>query len=214
VASLLFGTLPDLLGRLRGYLAAYAFYWVAFGFALPVALVGAPRLLATLRPAALPGGLAGAAVLAALLVPPVIVGATAFRERIGDVTPAILAASAAIATVNGVAEEMLWRAAPVAAFPHQPILALALPALGFGVWHLAPLIALPTGRRGGAAMLVAEELLFGLCWGSAALVTGSVSLVIVSHVATGFLGLTGFAYLRSRSGVPAPLAEPSGAGER
>ncbi|HEY3318564.1 MAG TPA: CPBP family intramembrane glutamic endopeptidase [Coriobacteriia bacterium] len=205
VMALLFGTLPYLIGRKRGYLAAFVAYWLGFGLAYPLLLVGPQRLLAMLRAAPLPGGLLGVGIALLLLGPPLGAGVICFRPRLGELTPAVLAVSALLALVNGTAEELLWRAAPVAAFPHQPLLAVVVPALGFGAWHLAPQIVLPARGRGGAAAFTAAAVVLGLCYGTVVYVTGSATLAIASHVLTDFLGLGGFAYLTTRSGKPPEL---------
>ncbi len=207
VMALLFGTLPLVLGRRTGYLAAFALYWLGFGLAYPLFLVGPAKLLAALRPAPLPAGLAGAGVALLLIGPPLGAGLTYFRPRLAELTPAVLAVSALLALANGTAEELLWRAAPVAAFPHQPLLALVVPALGFGAWHLAPQIVLPSGGRGGAGAFVLAAVVLGLCYGAVVYLTGSVVLAIASHVLTDFLGLGGLAYLPARSGAVSALAE-------
>lgn len=195
VMALLFATLPQVLGRKRGYLAAFAFYWLAFGIGYPLLVVGPERLSALTGRPVLPAGVGGIAAAAALIVPPLIAGLTVFRRRLSEATPAVLLVSAVVALANGTAEELLWRAAPIATWPDQYLLAVAVPALGFGVWRIAPLIARPSGRPGGPFAFVAASILFGLLWGGVAYVTGSVTLAIASHVATDFLGLGGFAYV-------------------
>jgi len=206
VMALLFSALPVFLGRMRGYLAAFAFYWLGFGFAFPLLVVGPRSLLSTLRPVPLPSGLAAVWIVAALAAPPLLAGVAVFRVRLREMTSAILLASAAIAVVNAAAEELLWRGAFVRTFGGEPVLGFLVPALGFAVWHLAPQIVLPSAQRGGPAAFVAGALFLGLCWGAVAYVTGSIALTFVSHALTDFLGLGGFAYLRTRSGEPAALA--------
>lgn len=203
--ALLFSSLPAILGRMRGYIAAFAFYWLGFGLAFPMLVVGPGALLSTLRPAAMPAGALGAGMVAALLAPPVVAGLTVFRSGRREATSAILLLSAVLALVNASAEELLWRGAFVRAFPQQPVLGFLLPTLGFAVWHIAPQIALPSTRRGGVGAFVAGALFLGLCWGWVAYATGSIALTLASHALTDFLGLGGFAYLRARSGAPAPL---------
>jgi membrane protease YdiL (CAAX protease family) len=206
VMALLFSALPELIGKRRGYLAGFVVYWVGFGVVFPLAVTGPDKLLPALRFAPLPGGLVGVGLAAALLLPPLLAGLTVFRRSLSEATAAVLLVSAGLALANGVAEELLWRAAYVRSFPDSPILGLLLPAIGFAVWHLAPQIVLPTRMRGGALGFVAASFVLGLLWGAVAYATGSIVLTIASHVLTDFLGLGGFAYCASKSGAP-PLLE-------
>lgn len=205
--ALLFSALPELLGRRRGYFAAFCVYWIAFGIGLPVFTAGLGPLLSTLVPRPLPGGVLGIALALLLVGPPAVAAFGMFRPRLPEATPAILAASAGIALVNGFAEELLWRGAFIKVFPADPILAVLLPAIGFGVWHLAPQIVLPVRNRGGVVAFVAWAFVLGLAYGAVAYLTGSIALTIASHVLTDFFGLAGAFYLRSRSGVAPALAD-------
>ena len=47
-----------------------------------------------------------------------------------------------VGVTNAVAEEALWRGAPVAVFGNDPVLGWLWPAVGFTLWHLVPLNSL------------------------------------------------------------------------
>jgi membrane protease YdiL (CAAX protease family) len=204
--ALLFSSLGDLLGPRRGYAVSFAAYWVFWCLAFPVLVLGAPAVLGALRPTPVPGGWQGFAVVVGLLAPPVGAGLTVFRKQWRSATSAVLLLSAGIALLNGVGEELLWRGAYMRQFHDNPLIAIAYPAVGFALWHLAPLIARPTRQLGGPLAFVSVALLLGLLWGWVAFVTGSIALTAVSHVLTDFLGLGGFAYDAGRP--DAPEAQP------
>jgi membrane protease YdiL (CAAX protease family) len=207
--ALAFSALAEILGRKRGYLAGFALYWIGFGILFPLVVVGPERLLATLRPAPLPAGVAGVALGILLLLPPLGAGWYVFRTRLADATAAVIAASLGLALINALAEELLWRASYAVVFHDNVVLGLALPALGFAVWHLAPQIVLPSRQPGGAVTFVAASFVLGLLWGTVAWTTGSVFWTFLSHAATDFLGLGGFAYLATRRGAPPLLDAPA-----
>lgn len=200
--ALLFSGLDEVLGRTRGYLAGFVFYWAFFCVLVPFVVVGPAGVAAVFRPAPLPGGAAGALAVVALLLPPALAGFSVFRVRLREVTVAVLAVSAVLALVNGVAEELLWRGAYARMFHDNPVVGFVYPALGFAAWHIAPLIVRPTKVRGGVAAFVAVSLVFGLLWGWVAWTTGSIALTSVSHVLTDLLGLGGFAYVAGRGTAP------------
>ena len=81
--------------------------------------------------------------------------AFAFVPRAGIAGVPIIIVSICLGLVIGVAEELLWRGVYLALFPDNWWLNLIYPSVAFGLWHLCPLIALPSRYPGGAATFVA-----------------------------------------------------------
>jgi membrane protease YdiL (CAAX protease family) len=72
---------------------------------------------------------------------------------------------------------------------------VALPSVGFGLWHLAPQsVSTGLGNPGGAVAFVGVATLFGLCLGWVAYRTGSIRWPVISHVLLDFAGLGGRVY--------------------
>lgn len=191
-----FQQLVALLGPRLGYLGGFLFYWIVWCLLVPWWLLGTDTLLDLLRP--IPLRLGNPAWLGALfLIIPLLLGyAYAFPRAIAQATVSIILLSALIALVNGALEEVLWRGAYVAAFPDNRFLGTLYPALGFGVWHLAPQSIFPNTAPGGNWSLVVVAILVGLMWGWVARQTGSIFWVVISHILFDFSGLGARIYFR------------------
>lgn len=150
---------------------------------MPLALAGPNRLRKVT---------AGEAALLAL--PPALGFTAAFPKAIREADATIVAGSAALATVNGALEELLWRDAYQAAF--QPVLAVVYPTAGFALWHYAPQLVFPNPRPGGATSLVAVAGSAGAIWSAVAFRSGSSLAGTLSHILFDFSGLGARLYLQ------------------
>lgn len=185
-----------LLGPRLGYLGGFLFYWIVWCILLPWWILGAGGLLNLFRPIGL--RLGNPAWLGALfLVIPLLLGyGYAFPRAIGQATTTIILLSAFIAVVNGSLEEILWRGVYLAAFPDNWLLGYIYPAIGFGVWHLAPQSIFPNTAPGGNLSLVLVAIVVGLMWGWVAHQTGSIFWITISHILFDFSGLGARIYFR------------------
>jgi membrane protease YdiL (CAAX protease family) len=177
-------------------MAGFAFYWVGWCLLLPLWVLG-PGALADLfrNPQPSVGRPTWLGLL--LLSIPLLLGYVyAFPRAVRRATVKVLLASAIIALINGVLEELLWRGAYVTIFPDQPALAWIYPAVGFAVWHFAPQSVFPNRAPGGNLSLVLVAGLVGLMWGWVAWQTGSILWASVSHVLFDFSGLGGRIYFQ------------------
>jgi membrane protease YdiL (CAAX protease family) len=119
---------------------------------------------------------------------------TIFARRIREATPLVLLSSAALALINAVGEEVLWRRIYARVFPRQTVRGYLYPAVGFALWHLAPQSVYPSHMRGGTWSFLAGALLIGLGHGWVAWRTGSIRWTVLTHILTDFLGLGGLLY--------------------
>ena len=90
-----------------------------------------------------------------LAIPPIgaVVSEVApYARRAG---PAAVVTSFGVGLTNAIAEEVFWRALPVAMFPDDPVRGWLWPTAGFTAWHLVPL------RAAHADAARAARLLFG-----------------------------------------------------
>ncbi len=176
-----FALLPRLLGAVPGYFAGFCVWWAAcFGLA---------RLFGVQAPFAPPRALGRPLtwVLLGWALP--ITYALAFPRAVSHATLTVVLASAAIAAINGVAEETLWRGAFVSAFPGDRWRGVVWPALGFAAWHFAPQLVFENRFAGGSWSLVGFSLALGLAWGEALRRTRALWLVALFHVLLDFSGL-------------------------
>lgn len=176
----------DRLGDHLGYVAGFGTYWAACA-GLSLGLLGRRRvqcLFRDVRPRLGQSALVGAALL---VWPPLGAIATRFVPELGHATPAMVATIAAVAVANATLEELLWRGVYVTYWPENAILGWIWPAVGFGVWHLAPQVIHASSM--GAGVYVASAVALGLSWGWVAWKTRSLRWVSVSHVFTDGSGL-------------------------
>jgi hypothetical protein len=183
---LLFPALARRLGTRRGYLAGFALYWAGC-YLLTIGLLGRHQVQALLRQPARQLPSPRWLPAAALLGPPVGAAGTELLPQLRTADPAVLAAAVTIASVNAVAEELLWHGLFVATFPEDPVRGWLWPAVGFTAWHLAPLSVRPY-RHGPLAFLVPAGLI-GAGYGWVAWRTGSLRLTLPAHIATDASGL-------------------------
>jgi membrane protease YdiL (CAAX protease family) len=181
----------DRLGDHAGYVAGFGVYWATCA-SISVALLGRQRVRGLLRDARPRLGRPAVLGAALLLWPPAGAIASRFIPELGDATPSKIATIAGVAVVNTFCEELLWRGVYISLWPQNPWLGWVWPALGFGVWHLAPQVIHPSAT--GPLVYVIAATALGLSWGWVAWRTGSLRWVGVSHVFTDASGIRNAAF--------------------
>lgn len=184
----------DELGTESGYFAAFVIYWAFWCLAFPFMLLGRQEFWAMFRKVDLAsGGRRNLVILA--FVPVAFTAAFALPIQLPKVTMIIVVASFAIAVVNAVSEEVLWRGTFTLLFGRSTALGLVFPALFFGIWHFVPQTIVESGYPGGAVSLVLFSIILGLCWGYVAQKMVSIRWTVVAHVALDFSGMGALFYL-------------------
>jgi hypothetical protein len=125
-------------GDRRGYRIAMASYWMLCA-ALPPLIAGPRHIAVVVRPSRRPLPEPRWLAVAALAVPPAGAVATELVPQVHRTSARTMVTAVRVGVTNAVAEELLWRALPVAMFPDDPVRGWLLPAAGFTAWHLAPL---------------------------------------------------------------------------
>ncbi|MDR3747462.1 MAG: CPBP family intramembrane metalloprotease [Acidobacteriota bacterium] len=115
-----------------------------------------------------------------------------FAKQVPLVTPMIFLLSAVLALVNAGVEELFWRGVYVESFSGL-WMAYLCPAVGFAIWHFAPLSVIPYKK--GALFFVLSSYVLGLCWGLVAFKTKSIGWNTVSHFLVDFSGFGALLYL-------------------
>ena len=178
-------------GRRGGFAVGLGFYWLVWCLLVPFAVLGRAEFRQLFARSAQELRLRDAVVL---MLPPAV-GFTAIFPLllwIGDST--LYVAAAAIAIVNGTCEEVLWRGAYLKVFGNRLWGGLLYPAIGFGLWHFAPVLAHWSWSPARALWIAASATLVGLAYGFVARRCDSIRWTILSHILMNFAGLGALAY--------------------
>jgi membrane protease YdiL (CAAX protease family) len=184
-----FSGLQARFGAQRGHLVGLLGYWAVWCGCFPWWILGSRGLRAcfsTGRPRGWDWMLLSAA--------PLLGYSAAFPKQAKRADMGIVATSAAMAAVNGVGEELLWRGAYLGAFPCHTALAQAYATLGFALWHLAPQRIFPSRYPGGAWSFVAVSGALGWLYSIAARREGGIRWTALSHALFDFSGLGALVY--------------------
>lgn len=98
------------------------------------------------------------------------------------------------ALINGTVEELFWRGIFVRTFPNKILKGYILPALLFGLWHIALYILKDMKYQGGLATLVGGATFMGFLWGFVVYKTKSIRVVTIAHIITNFFAFSGMIY--------------------
>jgi uncharacterized protein len=179
------------IGAHKSYLAGFLFYWIVWCLLIPLILIGPENLLALFRPAAPPFGRPAWLGAFCLIGPPLVSFATIFPRAVRKTSLTLVLVTAFFAVINGTAEEILWRGAYAALFPHNFWIGQLYASLGFGLWHLAPQSIFPSQGRGGRLALAASAGFLGILWAWVANTTGIILFTVFSHILIDFSALQG-----------------------
>ena len=185
--AFIFSRLSQRMGKHKGYLLGFFFYWIFWCLLFPTLLLetdGFLSLFVDKTPLLSRQNWLVADLWAVIpLVTFLMYGKDFIKAPLTLICIAIPAA-----TINGVCEEILWRGIYVRLFPENFWLAVVLPALGFALWHLVPLSIFSDGNKWS---FVISTFFLGLAYGFIAFKTGSATWTAISHSLNGILALSG-----------------------
>jgi hypothetical protein len=185
--ALVFSWLAKRLGKEKGYLLGFCFYWMFWCLLIPLMILGLEDFL-SIFVQQIPlfsrsNGLA-AVVFAVIILVTVIMYGKGFLQA----PKALILIAIPPAVINGFCEEVLWRGLYVRAFPEDFWLAILYPASGFALWHLAPWQVFSEGSK---FAFIFSTFFLGLANGFIAYQTGSALWPAISHSLGGILALGG-----------------------
>jgi len=176
------------LGRERGYLIGFAFYWLFWCLLVPRLFLGG-RCFASILASRVPLFTWANAPAALLFAMVTVTAATLYASGFVHAPWLTIVVAAPFAVIDGICEEILWRGLYVRMFAGRPLLAIIYSALGYAVWHFVPQMDFPSSS--GAVPFVASTFCLGLTYGFIAYRTGTARWTAVSHSFNGFLALGG-----------------------
>lgn len=182
-----FNFLSNWLGKERGYLLGFLFYWTVWCLFVPLLILGTQDFLSLFVDVtpllSLPNWLV--AVLWAFIT---LVTILIYHRDFLRASRTLILIAIPAATINGICEEVLWRGLYVRIFPENFWLAILFPSIGFAFWHLVPLSIFSVENKWS---FVLSTFLLGLAYGFIAYSTGSAKWTAVSHILSGILALSG-----------------------
>jgi len=114
-----FRCLRAVLGPKVGYFTAFVCYWLVWCLAFPLWIMRGTPFSRLFRRPSHPLGKPAWLGLILLLFPALGAAVTIFARRLRLATPLVLLSSAALAIVNAIGEEVLWRGIYPHVFPRQ-----------------------------------------------------------------------------------------------
>jgi len=185
--AFVFSRLSQRMGKHKGYLLGFLFYWVFWCLLVPILLLGIDGFLSLFvdktsllsRPNWLVAVLWAFISLVAILM---------YGSDFIKAPWTLILIAIPVATINGICEEILWRGLYVKSFPSNFWMAILVPAIGFALWHLVPLQIFSDGNK---FAFILSTFLLGLAYGFIAYKTGSVKWTAISHSLNGTLALSG-----------------------
>ena len=182
-------------GDRRGYRRAMLSYW-AMCAVIPMVLAGPRPIAAVLRSPSRPLPKPRWLATVALVLPPAGAIATELAPQLRRTSARTGLTAVVVGVTNALAEELLWRALPVAVFPDDPVRGWLMPAAGFTAWHFAPLSVRPHPR--GRYPILAGAAMIGAGAGWIAWSTGSLRTVLAPHAITDSCGVRAAAAIWNR----------------
>lgn len=178
----------------NGYLATFAFYWLAF--CVPVIAI---HVLPHRSPGLFSEKLARRDwfVPLLLLAQVALIAVVAVAPNTSLLTTSGFLLAAVFAVINGPLEEIAWRGGFITRFAGRPRLGFWLGWLLFSAWHIPLTLSHGVTFDGGGVGLVASAAVLGLLWNWIAWRTGSVFWVGLAH---GLTNVAAFWVLFERSG--------------
>jgi len=176
-----FRLLARRLGKSTAWYAGLVVYWILWGAAFTLLLLGPDTVLRLVCPKRIePGAILFTAV-------PVIFaagGRILMGIKYAKPEPWALFALLATAIGNGLFEELLWRGTYLALFPNSILFQMLWPSVWFGLWHYAPGSVSPGARPLG---LMVSALFLGLFLSFLARQTGTLWWPILAHTLAGII---------------------------
>jgi membrane protease YdiL (CAAX protease family) len=164
-----------------GWYLGLAIYWLIWGAAFPLWIVGRDCIAELIRPQKL-----NLSVLALVLVP--VIGALLYRLVPGmdyeKPSCWVLLLLLSTSPGNGFFEEVLWRGVYMELFPRSIFLRIVWPSIWFALWHYAPGAISPDGNPLG---LMVGSGMMGFYLGFLAKRTGTIWWTIVAHTIGGLI---------------------------
>jgi membrane protease YdiL (CAAX protease family) len=185
--AFVFISLAKWLGKEKGYLIGFLFYWTIWCLIVPLVFLETKEFVTLFvdkaqllfRPTWLVTGLFIFITLITFFM---------YGKTFIEAPWTLILIAIPIATINGICEEILWRGLYFKIFPDNIWLAIIFPAIGFALWHLVPLQVFSDGNKFD---FILSTFFLGLAYGFIAYKTGSAKWTAISHSLNGILALSG-----------------------
>lgn len=174
--------LDDAVGGQLAWFVGMSFYWLAWGAAFSLWILGPRRVWELARPRRATPGLVS--LVAFLVVMAVAVRFLVPGMGYPDATAGALALLVISTFANGFFEELFWRGVFYQTFRHSRLLRVIWPSIWFGLWHLVP----GSISAGGIGVgMVIGPVFMGLYLAYLTTRTGTIWWAILAHAIGGLV---------------------------
>ncbi len=164
-----------------GWFLGLFIYWLIWGAAFPLLILGKKRILAMIRPQK-----PDLKTLGLVAIPVLMVSLNRLVPVMQYATSSALVLGLEILTAfgNGFFEEVLWRGVSMQVFPDDTFFRVIWSSVWFALWHYAPGSIAPGGS---VIFLMIGAALFGLLLSYLAKRTNTLWWCIVAHTLSGLI---------------------------
>jgi hypothetical protein len=177
----IFQGLARQMEKQKAWFTGLVIYWILWGIAAPLLLVGKSALCDLIQPSALNGTIL---LLASIPVLFAGIGRVAFGMQSEKPEPWIALALIGTALGNGIFEEILWRGVYLTLFPDHLFLQIIWPSLWFGLWHYAPG---SISQEGNPFSLMTASVFLGLLLSFLGWESQSIFWPVLAHTLAGLV---------------------------
>lgn len=175
----IFQLLAHIFGATAAWYGGLVIYWLLWGLAYPLLVLGKDAVLELIRPARF-----DVIALLLALIPVLFAAIGRYQYGVQYEKSSALIGIALLVTAfgNGLFEEIFWRGMYLRQFPSQFLLVVVWPSIMFAIWHYAPGTV---SGSGDVVRLMAGAALYGLFLGYLAYRTDTIFWGIISHTVAG-----------------------------
>lgn len=168
-------------GQKLGHFLGFVFYWVIWCILFSILIVGVKGIPSLFRGEESPFTKKNIVFLILAYAPAVATLIATFIPKIATTAFPAIISSIGLAAGMGTLEEVLWRGLYIKMFPNSILKGIIYPTIGFTVWHLSPLVVIPTTSPGGNMALLPGIFFIGICFALVTWRTKSITWAVIAH---------------------------------
>ncbi|MFQ5868250.1 MAG: type II CAAX prenyl endopeptidase Rce1 family protein [bacterium] len=186
---IIFQVFAFIFGAKLGHFLGFVFYWVIWCILFSILIVGVKGIPSLFKGEESPFTKKNIAFFILAYSPAVTTLITTFIPEIATTSFLAIISSLGLAIGMGILEEVLWRGLYIKMFPDNLVKGIIYPSIGFTIWHLSPLLVIPTTSPGGNLALLPGVFFIGICFALVTWRTKSITWAVIAHFLLNFFAL-------------------------